>query len=138
MRGITGVAVVVGSAVGAAQVVRASAATSFPEPGWRFVGDAFYSFYGLALLGGIATAGAAAALAVGLVLVWQRPGLLATAVLVGGPWLVLTHAGIWAPGPGVWLLRPSDLLTFGALLAVPLSLALLTTAVRLHGRTVRT
>ncbi|MBI4939279.1 MAG: hypothetical protein HY830_00860 [Actinobacteria bacterium] len=137
LRFATGAAVVIGSTVSAAQVVHASAGLPFAAPAWRFVGDTFYSFYGLAQLGGIATAGTVAALAVGLVLLWHRPGVLVTAVVIGGPWLVLTHAGIWAPGPGVWLLRPSDLLAFGALLCLPLTLGLMTTAARLHRHAVR-
>ncbi|WP_088289546.1 hypothetical protein [Kineosporia sp. A_224] len=134
-RVVVGAAVLAGTAIGAAQILRTVASSS--SPAWEFTGYGFYSVFGLASLGGIATTATWAVLGLGLLTVWHRPGILVTAVTVGGTWIVVTHAGIAAPEPGAWMLRPSHLLPFAALLAIPLSLALLTTAVRLHGRTVR-
>lgn len=137
LRVVVGAAVLAGTATGATQILRTAAASQSSGTAWEFTGHGFYSVFGLASLGGLATVATCAALGLGLVTVWNRPGILTTAVVVGGTWIVVTHAGIAAREPGAWMLRPSDLLPFAALLAIPLSLGLLMTAVRLRSRTVR-
>lgn len=88
----------------------------YPRPG-ELLGVEL-TIRGLSLLDLVVTPAALVLLVVGLLLVWHRPGVLVTAVLVGQAWFVMLHAG--TPGYATRVILDTASLPALALGSLPL------------------